>query len=92
MTIRGSGILVLAIMTLIGVFLTFRALQALKVAKWSFLTTSQWEPDAHHFGIAAILTGTVLIGLTAIVHRRAAGDRARRCSSRSTRRGGSSAL
>ena len=54
-------------MTLIGVFLSYRALQALKVAKWSFLTTSQWEPDSHHFGIAAILIGTVLIALVAIV-------------------------
>jgi phosphate transport system permease protein len=65
--VRASGILVLAIMSLIGVFLAYRALQALKVAKWSFLTTSQWEPDAHHFGIAAILIGTILIGLVAIV-------------------------
>ncbi len=65
--VRGSGLLVLTIMSLIGVFLTIRSLQALKVAKFSFLTTSQWEPDAHHFGIAAILTGTILIGLVAIV-------------------------
>jgi phosphate transport system permease protein len=64
--LRGSGAIVLAIMLLVGVFLTFRAFQALKVAKWSFLTTSAWEPDSHHFGIAAVLTGTVLIGLTAI--------------------------
>ncbi|MFG2129175.1 phosphate ABC transporter permease subunit PstC [Streptomyces sp. NPDC048751] len=64
--LRGSGAVVLAIMLLVGVFLTYRASQALGVAKWSFLTTSAWEPDSHHFGIAAVLTGTVLIGLTAI--------------------------
>ncbi|MFI1394973.1 phosphate ABC transporter permease subunit PstC [Streptomyces sp. NPDC020681] len=63
---RGSGAIVLAIMLLVGVFLTYRASQALGVAKWSFLTTSAWEPDARHFGIAAVLTGTVLIGLVAI--------------------------
>ncbi|AVZ75935.1 phosphate ABC transporter permease subunit PstC [Streptomyces lunaelactis] len=63
---RGSGAVVLVIMLLVGVFLTYRASQALGVAKGSFLTTSAWEPDAHRFGIAAVLTGTVLIGLVAI--------------------------
>jgi phosphate transport system permease protein len=64
---RGSGALVLAMMLLVGVFLGYRAWSALSVAKWSFLTTAAWEPDSHHFGIAAVLTGTVLIGLVAIV-------------------------
>jgi phosphate transport system permease protein len=50
----------------VGVFLALRALPALGDAKWSFLTTSAWQPDAHHFGIAAVIVGTVLIGLTAI--------------------------
>ncbi|MFD3450990.1 phosphate ABC transporter permease subunit PstC [Streptomyces sp. NPDC058691] len=63
---RGSGATVLVIMLLVGVFLTYRAWQALSVAGFSFLTTAAWEPDSHHFGIAAVLTGTVLIGLTAI--------------------------
>ncbi|MFK0158133.1 phosphate ABC transporter permease subunit PstC [Streptomyces sp. NPDC090493] len=63
---RGSGAVVLAIMLLVGVFLGYRAAEALRVAGWSFLTTSAWEPDSHHFGIAAVLTGTVLIGLVAI--------------------------
>ncbi|MEW2396994.1 phosphate ABC transporter permease subunit PstC [Streptomyces sp. NPDC046862] len=64
--LRGSGALVLLIMLLVGLFLTYRAFQALEVAGGSFLTTSAWEPDSHHFGIAAVLTGTVLIGVTAI--------------------------
>jgi len=65
---RGSGLAVLGIMTMIGVFLAFRASQALRVAGLSFLTTSGWEPDAGHghFGIKAILLGTILIGLTAV--------------------------
>ncbi|MFF3464828.1 phosphate ABC transporter permease subunit PstC [Streptomyces sp. NPDC001984] len=66
-TLGASGAIVLAIMLLVGVFLTYRASQALGVAKFSFLTTSAWEPDSHHFGIAAVITGTVLIGVTAIV-------------------------
>ena len=64
---RGSGAVVLALMLLVGAFLAYRAWSALTVAKWSFLTTAAWEPDSHHFGIAAVLTGTVLIGLVAIV-------------------------
>ncbi|MGW7523311.1 phosphate ABC transporter permease subunit PstC [Streptomyces sp. NPDC054783] len=63
---RGSGGVVLVIMLLVGVFLGYRAWQALRVAKGSFLTTSAWEPDSHHFGIAAVLTGTALIGVVAI--------------------------
>jgi phosphate transport system permease protein len=63
---RGSGGAVLAIMLLVGFFLTYRAWEALSVAGFSFLTTSAWEPDSHRFGIAAVLTGTVLIGLVAI--------------------------
>ncbi|MFB7273179.1 phosphate ABC transporter permease subunit PstC [Streptomyces sp. NPDC056244] len=63
---RGSGGVVLVIMLLVGTFLGYRAWEALRVAKGSFITTSAWEPDSHHFGIAAVLTGTVLIGLVAI--------------------------
>ncbi|MFM9049754.1 MAG: phosphate ABC transporter permease subunit PstC [Actinomycetota bacterium] len=61
-----SGVLVLIIMCLVGLFLTMRALQALSQAGLSFLTTQAWEPDGGNFGIAAVLTGTVLIALTAI--------------------------
>lgn len=61
-----SGVLVLIIMCLVGLFLTMRALQALSQAGLSFLTTQAWEPDGGNFGIAAVLTGTVLIAITAI--------------------------
>lgn len=63
----GSGALVLLIMSLVGFFLGFRALQALHSAGFAFLTTQAWEPDSNNFGIAAILVGTVLIGLTAVL-------------------------
>jgi phosphate transport system permease protein len=63
---RGSGSLVLAMMVLVGGFLVLRGWRALQVAGWGFLTTQQWEPDSHHFGIAGVLTGSVLIGVTAI--------------------------
>lgn len=62
-----AGILVLLIMLLVGLFLTIRASEALRVAGLDFLTTAAWDPDGGNFGIAAVLVGTVLIGLTAIV-------------------------
>jgi phosphate transport system permease protein len=63
---RGAGAVVLVTMTLVGVFLGVRASQALAGAGGSFVTTPAWEPDSHRFGIAAVLPGTVLIGVTAI--------------------------
>ncbi|MFI6339653.1 phosphate ABC transporter permease subunit PstC [Streptomyces sp. NPDC050535] len=65
--LRGGGGLVLAIMLLVGGFLTYRAWQALTDARWDFVTTEAWEPDAHNFGIAAVLVGTILIAMVAIV-------------------------
>ena len=64
---RTSGLLVLTIMGLVGAFLLYRALQALGVARWGFLTTEAWEPTAGNFGIRAVLFGTVLIGATATI-------------------------
>jgi phosphate transport system permease protein len=63
---RAAGVTVLAIMSLVGVFLALRATEALSDAGFSFLTTQAWEPDAGNFGIAAIIVGTVLIALVAI--------------------------
>ncbi len=53
-------------MAAVGLFLTIKALPALQAAGWSFLTTAQWQPDVHRFGIAAVLTGTVLIAVVAV--------------------------
>ncbi|SEF94583.1 phosphate ABC transporter membrane protein 1, PhoT family [Actinacidiphila yanglinensis] len=64
---RSGGGLVLAVMLLVGGFLLYRAWQALRKAGLGFLTTAQWDPDAGHFGIAAVLTGTVLIATVAVV-------------------------
>jgi phosphate transport system permease protein len=65
---RTSGVLVVSIMVLVGVFLTTRSLQAIsRVGLGSFLTTQQWSPATYHFGIAALVTGTVLIAIVALV-------------------------
>jgi len=64
---RGGGITVLVIMALVGTFLAYRAWQALRKAGFSFLTTQAWDPDGGHFGIAAVIVGTILIALVAVI-------------------------
>jgi phosphate transport system permease protein len=64
---RSGGTLVLTLMGLVGLFLIIRGSSAIQVAGWGFLTTQQWDPNSHHFGIAAVLTGTVIIAVIAIV-------------------------
>jgi phosphate transport system permease protein len=64
---RSGGALVLVIMVLVGAFLAVRAAAALHHAGWSFLTTQQWNPEGGGFGIAAVIVGSVLIALVAIV-------------------------
>ena len=64
---RGSGIIVLAVMALVGTFLSVRAAQALHADGWKFFTSHNWQPDNKNFGIVGIISGTALIGVTAIV-------------------------
>lgn len=64
--LRASGVLVLAVMLLVAVFLSVRAADALSEAGFGFLTTEAWEPDSGNFGIAAVLVGTIVIALVAI--------------------------
>ena len=95
--LTGSGLLVLTIIAVIGGFLGTRASQALHVAGTGFLTTAAWSPGngtggVSKFGVAGILTGTVLIGARRDRDRRAAGVRGGAVTSRSTRRRGSKPL
>jgi phosphate transport system permease protein len=62
-----GGLAVLGMTVAVGVFLAAHAAEALGVARWSFLTTQEWQPDVHRFGIAAVITGTVLIAVVALV-------------------------
>jgi phosphate transport system permease protein len=64
---RGGGVAVLVLMVAVGSFLAYRAAQALHKAGFSFLTTQDWNPDGGGFGIAAVMVGTILIALVAIV-------------------------
>ncbi len=62
-----SGMSVLAVMGAVGVFLAIEAKQALVAAGPSFLTTAEWNTDRGHFGVSAVLVGTVLIAVVAVV-------------------------
>jgi phosphate transport system permease protein len=65
---RAGGTFVLVIMGLVGMFLTIKALTAIKsVGVVNFLTTQKWSPETNNFGIAAILYWTVVIALIALV-------------------------
>ena len=61
-----SGVITVAIMLAVGLFLTLRATDALRVAGFSFLTTQEWSPETQKFGIAAVLFGTITIALIAL--------------------------
>lgn len=61
-----SGLVVLAAMAAVGVFLTKEAFPALQQRGGAFLTTTSWEPDRGVFGIAAVLGFTVAIALVAV--------------------------
>ena len=64
---RGSGTIVVTVMSLVGLFLLYQGFQALQSAGPSFVTTQAWDPNSGNFGIAAVLAGTFFIALTAIV-------------------------
>jgi phosphate transport system permease protein len=65
----GAGVLVFVILGAIAIFLIVKSIPALNADKSSFWTTKQWtaqDGDAS-FGIAAILFGTVITSLLALV-------------------------
>jgi phosphate transport system permease protein len=61
-----SGIITVAIMLAVGLFLSLRASDALRATGWRFLTEQQWSPETNTFGVAAILFGTVTIAVIAL--------------------------
>jgi phosphate transport system permease protein len=68
-TAQGASILVIAIVTLVGVFLLSQAIPALAKDKVNFLTSTQWNVDGNplQFGIANLLWVTVLSSAIAMV-------------------------
>lgn len=66
LALRSAGLTVLLIMSAVGLFLFFRGWDALADAGLKFLTTQAWEPNSDNFGIATVITGTVLIAVVAV--------------------------
>src|SRR5665811_2077066 len=68
-TARGASLLIIAIVTLVGVFLLSQAIPALANDKVNFLTSTQWNVDASplQFGIANLLWVTVLSSAIAML-------------------------
>ena len=63
---RGSGVLTLTLMALIGLFLVIRSWPALHVAGLSFFTGTTWDPTTGNFGVFSVLLGTFLIAFIAL--------------------------
>jgi phosphate transport system permease protein len=63
---RAGGGVVLAVMLLVGIFLASDATPAVRLAGWGFLTNQDWDTEGNNFGVAGVLTGTILIALVAI--------------------------
>ncbi|HEY2762749.1 MAG TPA: phosphate ABC transporter permease subunit PstC [Pseudonocardiaceae bacterium] len=66
LSLLSSGLLVLLIMSTIGLFLFVKGADALAAGGLSFFTTQAWEPDSRNFGIATVITGTLLIAAVAV--------------------------
>ncbi|MFI1361018.1 phosphate ABC transporter permease subunit PstC [Streptomyces sp. NPDC020898] len=66
---RGSGILLLAVMAAIAVFLTYRAILAISKDEGNFLTTFEWNTSLNPptFGIAVLAFGTIVSSIVAMV-------------------------
>ena len=61
------GVTVLIITGAIGVFLGLQAVPTLKRYGWSFFSESQWQPQLDQVGISAVLLGTVIVALIALL-------------------------
>ena len=61
------GLLVLAILALIAVSTTGKALPAFRHQGVSFVTSKNWDPSNNHFGALAYIYGTVVTSVIALV-------------------------
>ena len=66
---RGAGLVILATMAAIAAFLVWKAIPSLQANTANFFTTQEWTPDAKpaYFGIAALLFGTLMTSVIAMV-------------------------
>jgi phosphate transport system permease protein len=61
------GLSTLCITGAIGLFLGYQAIPTLHHYGWSFLTTTNWQPELNKLGIASVAVGTVEVAGVAIV-------------------------
>jgi phosphate transport system permease protein len=61
------GLAVLAILALIAVSTTGKALPALRHEGIGFVTSSHWDPGSNHFGALAFIYGTMITSVIALV-------------------------
>lgn len=61
-----AGGVTVGVMLAVGVFLSLRASEALRVAGPSFLVETEWSPETQTFGVGAVLFGTVTIAVIAM--------------------------
>ena len=66
---RGAGLLVMALVTLIGLFLLWQAVPSLQANEASFLTSREWDLNATtpRFGVADLLWTTVTASVWAMM-------------------------
>lgn len=64
-----SGIVVLVLLALVGLFLLLRSRDAFDVAGWSFFRRVEWRTDVDppEIGVLGLVAGTVQVGLTAVL-------------------------
>ena len=65
--VRGIGLLVLAIVSAIGIFLGIQSFPTLDHYGLSFFTEFRWLPSQDVIGIAAVVVGTIEVAVLAIV-------------------------
>lgn len=64
---RAVGVLVLVIFGSIGVFLALQSVPTLRRYGFRFFTETQWLPESDQIGIAAVLVGTVVVAVIALL-------------------------
>ena len=61
-----SGLVVLATMSAVGLFLAIESIPAFRRAGFHFFTTSAWQPGTGEFGVAAVIGFTIVIATIAV--------------------------
>jgi len=66
-SLKAAGILLVALLGAIAVFLLKAAVPAIQKFSWHFLTVSTWDPVQEVFGAVPVIYGTVVSSLLAIL-------------------------